>query len=100
GAQSVAPPRQVTLQAPFEHTSPPEHACPHAPQLAGSLAVWTQSVPQSVVPPRQVTPHLPVEQTWPLGHAVPQAPQLAGSFCVSTQRPPPSPPQSVAPPRQ
>jgi hypothetical protein len=58
-----APPAQVTLHCPIEHTWPAEHAVPHPPQFAGSFCVSTHADPQSVEPPRQLTPHWPIEQT-------------------------------------
>ena len=64
------------------------HATPQAPQLAGSLAVCTQSAPHSVVPPEHESAHAPAEQRRPEGHTAPHAPQLAGSTARFAQAPP------------
>jgi hypothetical protein len=71
------------VQAPFAQLCPPEQALPQAPQLAGSVAVVTQVVPQSVCPVAQ--PQEPFEQLWPLAQAVPHAPQLLESVAVFVQ---------------
>ena len=54
-----------------------EHRAPHAPQLAGSEAVLTQSPEQSVVPETQEVAQLPAVQTWPEAQVVAQVPQCA-----------------------
>jgi hypothetical protein len=55
---------------------------PHAPQLFGSLCVFTHCVPHTVIPaPPQ---HAPLVQTTPPGQTVAQAPQLFLSVCKLT----------------
>ena len=64
---------------------PPEQTFPHAPQLAASVSVFTQDVPQAV-PTGQVSGvQVPLTQMFPVAHAVPQAPQWSGSFCRLAQ---------------
>lgn len=61
---------------------------PQPPQLAGSLAVSTQRLPQ------RVTPGVPPQRHWllthwpPLPHTFPQPPQLLGSTCTKVHVPP------------
>lgn len=76
-AQVQAPPTQVCAEA---------HARPHAPQLARSVAVFTQEAPHSVCAAAHA--QRPAEQVVPLGQATPQAPQFALSEEVLTHRPP------------
>jgi hypothetical protein len=68
------------------------HATPHIPQLAGSLAVFTQRT--EAVPALQVAygavqavTQAPAEQTCPLGQAVPHAPQFIAEVLVSVSQP-------------
>jgi hypothetical protein len=62
------------------------HAVPHAPQLFGSVCVFTHAVPPQNVCP---VPHaqLPLVHERPPLHAVPQAPQLFESVLVLTHCP-------------
>jgi hypothetical protein len=80
----VVPPPHWRPHAPCEQTSPIAQALPHAPQLAGSSCVSTQTLPHFSAPPLQERPHDPCEHTCSAGQAVPQAPQFVGSSCVST----------------
>ena len=64
------------------------HFSAQPPQLAGSLAVSTQLLPQAVVPAPQVGTQTPPEQRLPAGHTFPQAPQSSGSSLRSVQAPP------------
>jgi len=66
-----AAPRQL----PFEHSLPLPHTPPHAPQLAGSVAVLTQAPLQFVCPAAQHTPPLQATHE-PPEHCAPAA-QLA-----------------------
>lgn len=76
------PAGQVATQAPRAHRGvPPPHVVPHAPQLAGSLRVFTQPAPQSVRPGRHS--HTPPAQASSSAQVVPQSPQRVGSFAKS-----------------
>jgi hypothetical protein len=61
------------------------HALPQAPQLAVSVWVSRQAVPQSVWPAGQA--QRPATQLWPRPQTRAHAPQLVLSPWVSTQRP-------------
>jgi hypothetical protein len=92
---------------------PAAHALPHAPQLVGSMAAFTQAVNpsngQAVVPgghvmPLSMTPasgtmlvQVPLEQNCPNAHVLPHRPQLVGSTAVFTQASIPSNGQEVRP---
>jgi hypothetical protein len=76
--------------------SPNAHALPQVPQLAGSIAVFTQAVNppngQAVKGARHVRPasngvpvQVPLVQNCPKAQVLPHAPQLVGSKSVSTQ---------------
>jgi hypothetical protein len=82
----VVPLAQLETQVPLLHDVPAAQALPQPPQLAGSLAVFTQDVPQLVIPVAH--PQLPLLQALPAGHDLPQAPQLSGSLAVLVQMPP------------
>jgi hypothetical protein len=58
---------------------------PHVPQLALSVAVVTQALPQSVVPAGHVARQRPFEHACPVLQAVPHDPQFIGSDLVETQ---------------
>lgn len=76
-------------QVPLWHDSVAKYwqqACPHVPQLWGSLDRLTQTPLQAVSP--LVHSQLPLLQTMFGPHAWPQLPQLLGSVMVSTQAPP------------
>ncbi|MDB4928828.1 MAG: hypothetical protein JWM10_1312, partial [Myxococcaceae bacterium] len=73
--QSASPSGQVQ-RPPLQ--VPPQVA-PHAPQLASSLAVFTQVAPQRVWPAGHAATHAPAVHAWPAAQARPQAPQLAAS---------------------
>ena len=79
--QMARPSGQVLTHLPLTQCVPEGQTVPHAPQLALSLLILTQTgatVPQETVPSGQ--PHLPSSQTWPAGQMVPQLPQLALSL--------------------
>src|SRR6185312_15063188 len=84
----------VATHLPLEHTWPPPHGWPHAPQLSSFWFTSTQSPLQSVRPAWQVSAHEPLLQTFPLGHFWPQPPQSFTSLLVSMQ----SLPQRAVPP--
>ena len=66
---------------PAVQVCPIAHERPHMPQLAVSVIVLTQAVPQRVWPvPQAIIPQTPAVQTWPVMQAVPHAPQLARSL--------------------
>ncbi len=73
---------------PDEQVRPGAHTWPHEPQLAGSVAVSTQALPQTVPP--LAHPHLPDAQVWGLKQELPHMPQLAGSVCSLTHDEPQS----------
>ena len=79
---------QAVLQTPFEQTSPAPQVAPHAPQLAGSSFVSTQSVPHVVVPPPHDRAHVPSEQTSPVAHAWLHEPQFVTSWDRLVHAPP------------
>jgi hypothetical protein len=98
----------VPLQVPLEHNCPNEQASPHAPQLVGSMAVFTQAVippnGHAVRPGGHVTPasmavpvQVPLEHNCPNAQALPHAPQLVGSKAVFTQAVIPSNGHAVRP---
>ena len=70
-------------QAPAAQVWPVGQAWPQAPQLAPSVCVLTQAVPQSIWPVAQ--PQTPAVQLSPVPQALPQEPQFAPLVCVSTQ---------------
>lgn len=86
-AEQHAPPHPVVpgghTHWPPRHAFPEVQACPHAPQLATSVAKFTHCVPHAVVPAGHT--HLPPRHTLPAAHALPHAPQLATSVRRSTQ---------------
>ena len=84
--QSVAPTGQDELHRPLVQVWPAAHAAAQAPQLAASVAVFTQRPPQSAWPDGHT--HAPAEQLWPAAQTRPQAPQLEASVAVLTQREP------------
>jgi hypothetical protein len=85
---------QVTLQLPWEQTSPAGQAFPHPPQLFGSLCVSTQ-LPLHLAPPLAHW-HEPPWHVVPAPQTVSHPPQLELSDVSSTQKPP----QSDWPPLQ
>jgi hypothetical protein len=76
------PPHPLVVHWPFEHSAPPVHCFPHAPQLFGSLDSSTHVPLHDVSPP--VHPHLPALHVVPPVHATPHAPQFASSVFGST----------------
>jgi hypothetical protein len=76
-------------QVPATQTSPLAHACPHAPQLAGSADSGTHALPQRDHPGWHSMWHVPLShEAKPLCGAaqeLPQAPQLPVSFVRSAQ---------------
>jgi hypothetical protein len=105
---------------PFVQRSPGAQTLPHAPQLVGSIDVFTQAVVPSnghdMVPDGQVKPaskggpasmgrpaskgapvHLPLVHSCPKAQTVPHAPQLVGSTDVFTQAVVPSNGHDVVP---
>jgi hypothetical protein len=79
---------QVTWHIPLEHTWPPGHTLPQAPQCSRSVAVLTQTLLlQSVCVPGQLCMHAPLTHTCPAAQALPQAPQCWALARVSTQAP-------------
>jgi hypothetical protein len=64
--------RFVQVQAPAVQFSPEGHRVPQAPQLFGSVCVFTQRVPHMIDPAAQ---HAPFVQVPPPGQTVVQAPQ-------------------------
>jgi hypothetical protein len=95
-SQSAKPAAQrTTVQTPpaqpLAATLASAHTAPHAPQLAGSMAVLAQKAvgpaPQVLSGEAQAVPHIPAEHTRPAAQAVPQPPQLALSLRVSTSQP-------------
>jgi hypothetical protein len=85
--QVARPAPHETSQRPMEHTRPPGHTLPHAPQLALSVADEMQRPPQLIWSAPQRGAHTPARHTSPASHARPHAPQWAGSVWSSTQRP-------------
>lgn len=83
-----APVPQVTVQLPWEQTSPGGHALPHPPQLFGSLCVSTQ-LPLHLAPPLAHW-HAPPWHVVPALQTVSHPPQLELSDVSSTQKPPQS----------
>ena len=81
----------VPVQLPAAHSVFGGHRARHAPQLAGSVCVSVQVIPQSVSAPQE---QAPLTQSAPAGHGELHAPQLFASFERSTQ----APPQSVSAP--
>jgi hypothetical protein len=83
-------------QVPELHVSPVAHACPHDPQLLGSLEVLVQTpgllavMPQTTSVPGHA-PQAPAAHGCPTAHSLPQAPQLLASVCSFTQAPAPLP---------
>jgi len=71
----------LPVHTPLVHDWPTVQACPHAPQLFGSVAVFVQVPLHDVCPLGQPPPepHVPPVQGTPLAHAVPHVPQFAGS---------------------
>jgi len=63
----------------------PVQTLPHAPQLLGSVAVFTQAPLQRLSPP--VHAHEPPLQVCPLRQAMPQPPQFLGSLFVLISQP-------------
>jgi hypothetical protein len=51
---AVVPPAHDREHVPAEHTSPPVHVFPQAPQLPGSLVVLTHDAEQEVSPEGQL----------------------------------------------
>ena len=95
-SQSPKPPvHRTTVHAPdaqpLAATRASAQTVPHAPQLAGSLAVLAQNVAGAVPQVRsgaaQVVPQMPPEHTRPAAQAVVHAPQLALSVRVLTSQP-------------
>jgi hypothetical protein len=74
----------------------PEHAVAQAPQLSGSLLVFTHAAPQFDCPGGQAVTHAPETQVWPATQAVVHEPQWAGSWARLAQ----APEQSTAVPGQ
>ncbi len=80
-------------QVPPWQVSPVSHVVPHVPQLASSVSVLVQDVPQQsgVVPlagqkpAPQVTPQIPLWHVSLAAQMVAQEPQCAVSVVVSTQ---------------
>jgi hypothetical protein len=60
---------------------------PHAPQFAGSMAVFvhTAGEPQVVSGAPHDALHMPATHIVPAPHTVPQAPQLSASVCTLAQ---------------
>lgn len=70
---------------PLTQVSPAEQACPQAPQLPWSDAIFAQAAEQATVPRGQV--QTPLEHAAPEMQDLPQAPQLPGSELTSEQTP-------------
>jgi hypothetical protein len=80
-----APTTLPQVQCPSTHVSPAGHCTPHAPQLYGSVAVYTQTPLQSVCPAWGQKLQVPFTQyRLGLAQTVPQWPQLFGSLAVLT----------------
>ena len=78
------------LHVPATQVSPAWHEWPHAPQLLGSVAVFTHEAPHIVSPAGHT--QVLLTQVWPGAHTVPQLPQLFGSVAVFTHAVPHSVP--------
>lgn len=74
--------------APAMQIAPPAQVTPQAPQLAVSVLGSTHAPAQSVRPGGQLAVQAPFEQTCTASQRTPQAPQLAGSLSVSVQATP------------
>jgi hypothetical protein len=88
-AVQQAPPHTrfaAAQQTPPVQAWPAAQALLHRPQLAVSLEVSTQALPQAIRPLWHV--HCPAEQLTLVAQAVVQPPQCWGSMRVSTQTPP------------
>jgi hypothetical protein len=81
----VKPVAHVDEHIPWEQSSPFMQTVPHAPQFAGSDAVFAQPVVQAMRP--AVHAHWPTLQLWPTPHLVPHVPQLLRSVVVVVQTP-------------
>lgn len=70
------------------HDVPAVQTLPHAPQLRGLVATFTQPLPHCVSPGAHEAVQIPPEQTRGAGQAFPQAPQFEPSEVTSMQAPP------------
>ena len=77
----VLPPH-TNMQSPDEHIVPAIHTLLQAPQLLGSLLIFTHVPLQTLLPFAQQTPSV---QLSPAPQALPHAPQLALSVFTSVQ---------------
>src|SRR5690349_8335875 len=73
------------MQLPL-HTWPAPQALPQAPQLATSVMVLEQAIPQAMSGGGHAQP--PLTQVWVPPHTLPHEPQLAASLLGFTQAPP------------
>ena len=90
---SPPPARGKQQPPPMQTLAPAGQAAPHPPQLARSLLVSMQVVPQQVLPAAQpvvvqsTVVQTPATQDAPFAQALPQTPQLAGSLVTLTSHP-------------
>ena len=89
----MSPTLHALLHPPASHLllllSTAGQALLHAPQLSGSVAVFTHFPPHDTRPGGQVATQLPLAHFFPGPHAVPQEPQNCGSLWVLTHAFPP-----------